>query len=247
MEWLTKEIVICLVSAIVGGLITFLFTLAIERRKEKREDKKEQLKENKEIYQNRPEMKIVDYKNHFETVGEGIKQKCDIDVFVVPIDDVTVSGEKRHEIVDAHYDMNLFNEDKWCCVIYSFENVGKTNISNIDLTCHYKKDTCLFAHDNAIDMAEKKCLNYSYCYDRKIRVGERVTVKICYHNTKVVSGMFSAIMSIGMVDDNGHYWRQALFAPEDKVYDSRPVDPKTYLSDIRTKDAEECFIHPYLW
>jgi len=247
MEWLSKDVIISIVAVLIGAFITYLFSLAIEKRKEKREDKREFQKENKEVYKNRPEMKIVDYKNYLERVGYGTKQECDIDVFVVPIDKVTVSGVKRHEVVDAHYDMNLFNEDEWSCVIYTFENAGKTNISNIDLTCHYQKDTCLFPHNYAKDMAEKKLLNYSYCYDKKVRVGERVTIKICYHNTRVVSGMFSAILSIGMVDDNGCYWRQALFAPEDKVYDSNPADPKVYLSDIRTKDAEECFIHPYLW
>lgn len=53
--------------------------------------------------------------------------------------------------------------------------------------------------------------------------------------------MFSAPMSIGMIDDNGRYWTQPLFAPQNKVYDSRAVSAEEYIEQKRTETAEECF------
>lgn len=139
------------------------------------------------------------------------------------------------------------NTDEWCCVIYSFKNVGKTNISVLDIICNYKRDTCIFPCAEAMKYAERNLLNYSYCYDRKIRIGDTTTVKICYHKDAIITGIFSAILSVGMRDDNGKYWTQPLFAPQNKVYDSRPISPKDYTEELRYDIAEECFRKPWLW
>lgn len=50
-----------------------------------------------------------------------------------------------------------------------------------------------------------------------------------------------------MIDDNGRYWTQPLFAPQDKIYDSRMISPKEYIEQTRTTLAEECFKKPWLW
>ena len=90
-------------------------------------------------------------------------------------------------------------------------------------------------------------LNYSVLCDKKIRAGQTVTVKICYHEECVVSGIFSAIISIGLIDDNNHIWIQPLFAPEEKIYDSNLISAEEYRGYIKTEKAEECFRKPYLW
>lgn len=90
-------------------------------------------------------------------------------------------------------------------------------------------------------------LNYSVCLDKKVRVGEVVTVKFCYHKDRIVSGMLSAIMSIGLEDCNGRHWMQPLFAPTEKIYDSRMVSYKDYISEVRVDAAIECFKNPMLW
>lgn len=241
------NIVEMVISAVVGGIITFLVTLILDRRKEKREDKKEEKRKREEIVQNRPEMAIVEFKDYIGRSGYGIKQKCDIDVFVAHIVDVTVANEGKKGMVYAHYREEDFDAKNWCCVIYTFENKGKTDVSLLDIICTYKKDTCIFPSRLAREYACGNALNYRVCYDKKIRAGEKITVKFCYHSECICSGMLSANMVIGMEGDNGTRWMQPLFAPLEKVYDSRMVSNEEYRDEVLVDKAEECFKKPWLW
>ena len=247
-----NEIISAVVGAIISGIISWIAASKSERRKEQREDTIAAQKERKEIFQARPEMGIIEYKNYLSRPGYGIKQKCDIEIFVAYIDHVSVEGNgkkgrKKREWVRAHFRREDINSSEWCCVMYVFKNMGKTDVSTIDIICNNQKDTCILPCAFVDDYTRNNALNYSVCYDRKIRSGETVSLKICYHKDRVVSGMLSATMSIGMHDDNGHYWQQPLFAPTDRVYDSRQVTWKKYKADLLPDLAIECFKNPTLW
>lgn len=244
---MTKEIIIAIISAVTGGVVTFLTTLALDQRKEKRDDRLEAKKLEREAFQNRPEMQIIDYKDYIIRTGYGVKQKCDIEFFVAHIDNVTVEGKNKYAVVNAHYKEEHLNVDEWCCVIYTLKNAGKTDISTTNIFWHVQELSCIFPAAEARQWAEGNLLNYSYCYDRKIRVGESVSLKICYHKDAIVPEMFSAPVSVGMIDDNGRYWTQPLFAPQNKVYDSRAISSREYIEQTRTDTAEECFKKPWLW
>ena len=247
MEGIENEIIIAIISAIFGGVITYITSFILEKRKEKREDRIEARKERKLIFENRPELEIVDYKDYIKRTGYGTKQKCDINIVVAHIENVLVSGEKKGQRVEAQYRMEDFNPEEWCCAIYTFKNVGRTDISAMDIICNYKKDTCIFDCDNSVSFAANHLLNYSVCFDKKIKVGETVTVKFCYHKDRVISGMLSSIMSVGLEDSHGRHWIQPLFAPTEKIYDSRMVSYKEYITEIREDSAIECFKNPMLW
>ena len=242
-----NEIISAIIGAVVGGIVTYITTMAVEKRKELREDMAEARKARNEAIQNRPEMEIVEYKDYIKRTGYGVKQKCDIEVMVAHIEDVTVTGNKKSKRVEAQYRAEDFNPDDWCCVIYTLKNAGKTAISALDIICNHKKDTCIFSCDNCISWAANHLLNYSVCYDKKIRPGEAVTIKFCYHKDRIITGMWSPLMSIGMEDDNGRYWMQPLFAPTEKIYDSRMVTYKDYITEVRSDAAIECFKNPMLW
>ena len=244
---MTAEIIIAILSALVGGFITFIFTIASDKRKEKREDKLESKKLQREAFENRPEMQIIDFKDYISRPGYGVKQKCDIDIFVARISGTTIDGDKKHPIVNAHYCEDNLKTDEWRCVIYFLKNAGKTSISTLDVICHFQQTTCIFPSSEVRQYMEGNLLNYSYCYDKKIREGDTITLKFCYHKERIVPGLISAVMSIGMIDDNGRYWTQTLFAPQDKIYDSRSISVKEYNEEIRTDIAVECFKKPWLW
>ena len=114
-----KEIIIAVVSAVIGSFITFIFSFLLDKRKEKREDRLEARKERIAIFQNRPEMAVVDYKDYISRTGYGIKQTCEIDLFVAHIDKVTATGNKKNDVVYAHYRDEDFESKDWCCVIYT--------------------------------------------------------------------------------------------------------------------------------
>lgn len=242
-----NEIIMAIVGAFAGGAITLLTTLIVERRKEKREDCLENKKLQREAFQNRPEMEIADFKDYITRTGYGVKQKCDIELFVAQIDNVTVKGKKKNAIVSAHYKEKHLNADEWCCVIYVLKNVGKTDISTLDIIWHFQQSSCIFPANEARQWAGGNLINYSQCYDKKIRADEVISLKLCYHKDAIIPGLFSATVSIGMIDDNGRYWIQPLFAPQNKVYDSRAISPKEYKELTRTHMAEECFKKPWLW
>ncbi len=244
---MTNEIILAVISAVIGAIITLCTTLILERRKEKREDALQAKKLQSEAFQNRPEMQVIDFKDYISRTGYGVKQKADIELLVLPIQNVTIEGEKKRAVVNAHYDETLLNADEWCCVIYTLRNTGKTDISNVDIVWNHQRSACLFPIHSARQYTEGQLLNYSYCYDKKTRVNESITLKVCYHKESIVGGTFSAAMSIGMIDDNGLHWTQPLFAPENKVYDSRLILPKEYMDRIRTDLAEKCFKDPLLW
>lgn len=247
-----KEIIISIISSVITSIITCMFTMKLETRKERREAMAAAKKEQREIYEKRPEMDIVEFKDYLSRPGYGIKQQCDIELFVAHIDHVTVEGNgkkgrKKKEWVRAHFNSEDKDPSNWCCVIYTFKNVGKTDISTTNILCRYQKDTCIFPYAFAEHCLDNGLLNYSECYDRKIQIGETVTVKLCYHKDRILMGTISANMSIGMQDDNGYYWQQPLFAPTDKVYDSRQVSWTEYRECLRPDVATECFKKPWLW
>lgn len=244
---MTNEIIVAIASAVAGGLFTFLTTLLLERRKEKREDRLEAKRLQREVFQNRPEMQIVDYKDYISRTGYGVKQKCDIELLVAHIESVTIEGKKKQEIVHAHYKQEHLNSKEWCCVIYTIKNAGKTDVSTMNIIWNFQQTACVFTTDEASRCAKGNILNYAIWYDKKIRVGETISLKICYHKDVIIPGMFSATVSLGMIDDNGRYWTQPLFAPQNKLYDSRTISSKEYIAQIHTDIAEECFKKPWLW
>lgn len=237
-----ETIIGAILSAIISAIIATLTTLAVEKRKEKRHRIENDNKEKKEIFENRPEYAIVDYKDYISRIGYGIKQECDLDVFLTRI-----IGIERNGRIDAIYQKEDFNPEEWCCVIYTLKNVGKTDISVSYIICHHKRTKVLLNSRFAKDFLDARCLNYSESCDRKIRVGETLTIKLCYHKDHVIISSIDAILSVGMRDSNGHCWEQPLFVPYNKIYDSARVSPTEFRSDILTDDAEECFQKPWLW
>lgn len=239
---MTYEIITAVVSTVVGGIVTLL----LSRQKEKYKDRLETKKLQQEVFQTRPEMQIIDFKDYIARIGYGVKEKCDIALFVARIENVMIEGKKKREIVYANYKEDHLNPSEWCCVIYTFKNTGKTDISTMNISWNFRQSSCIFPADEARRWAEGNLLNYFCCYDKKIHVGENVSLKICYHKEVVIPGLFSATVSLGMIDDNGRYWVQPLFAPRNKLYDSRAISPKEYIAQMRIDTAEECFKKPWL-
>lgn len=240
---MTSEMIRTIISAITGAIAGGIVTLLLDKRKERREDKKEKQKEKKKIYEDRPELQIVEYKEYISRLGHKLKKECDINVFMTKIEKVSV----ENDIVTAHYNKEFFSEDEWCCVIYHFKNVGKTDIRCISPICTYKKDTMLCNTSTTQMILEHGLLSYSTMYDRKIRVGESFTMKVCYHKDCIVTGTLSSIMVMGIEDCNGRFWEQPLFAPNNKIYETHRITYKEYKDDFLPDTAIECFKKPWLW
>lgn len=213
---MTNEIIIASISAIIGAVAGGITTLILDKRKEIREDKREKEKEKKRVYEKRPQLRVVEYKEYLSRPGHKLKKDCDINLFMTKMQNVSVESN----VITAHYNEKFFNKEEWCCVIYEFMNEGKTDIQNIRPICTYKKDTMLCSVDEANLILKHGLLKYSTLFDRKIRAGESFTMRVCYHKDCIVAGMISAIMVMGMEDCNNRFWEQPLFTPNEKIYDT---------------------------
>lgn len=227
-----------IIGAVIGSITTGLINLVFEKRKDKKENEKNQ----KNTFEKRPEMAIIEFKDYISRPGYGVKKKCDIDLFVAHIAGIDLDG-----VVSAIYHKEDGDQEEWSCVIYTLKNVGKTDISVLNVISTCKKDTCIFPSMYVKEFISNGCINYSNCYDRKIRVGDTITLKLCYHQKRIVGSFISANVVLGLRDSNGYDWQQPLFAPSEKIYDSYLVKTEEYVRDLRNDEAIECFRKPYLW
>ena len=215
------------IGGIIAAVITGLFTLLIAIRKERKKDLKERQREREKRFKNRPEFAVVNYKNYLSHVGYGIKQKCDIELFVAHMEEL----DKDNYV--GKFRAKDLNPSEWCCVIYTLKNLGKTDVVALSLITTCKKDTCIFPCAYVKELASRGMPSYLEFYDKKIRVGETVTIKLCYHKDRIVTGHISATMFIALEDCNKNYWYQPFFSPKNKLYDSYEVDGEEYISNFR--------------
>lgn len=127
-----------------------------------------------------------------------------------------------------------------------FKNVGRTDIRCVSPICTYQKDMMLCDVSSAQFILKHGILNYSTMYDRKIRVGESFTMKVCFHKEYMVTGMMSAIMVMVLEDSNGKFWEQPLFVPSDKIYETYQITREEYRNYLTTEKAKECFREHWL-
>ncbi len=240
---MTNDLINAIVSAIVGAISGGVVSFILEKRKEHREDKKDSKKNNREILENRPELKIIDYKDYIGRIGYGIKKQSDINIFLTRIENVSIADED----IRVQFNEEYFDENEWCCVIYTLKNVGKTDISCINPICRSKKDTILCSSAIAGEVLKYGLISYSAYYDKKVYVGDTITMKVCFHKDCVISGTISALMSMGLEDSNGRCWMQPFFVPDDKIYDAYIISRKEYRDELLPDIAIECFKKPWLW
>lgn len=221
-----------LISKILDAVLSEAVSEGFDKLKGCRGRRKEKQEEEQRIRDNRPELKIVDYKEYLNGSKRKVKEECDINLFVTMIDSVSGAGDD----VSIHYNKEYFNEKEWCCIIYKFKNVGKTDIRCVKpISVH--KNIALFNANMAKEYLKHQMLSCSTLYDKKTYIGDTFTMKICYHQACILEGMVSANMVMAMEDSNGRFWEQPLFAPRDKIYESKQITYKEYkgLSSIEKR------------
>lgn len=247
-----------LIGGIIGGLFTYLGVLATIRSQEKtrlhmeEENKKQQIKEAKEkeeqlikqAIEERPRLECINYGEFKKLDVENLK-KYDLDVIITKI----VSFKKDTNRYRFSYSDKVMDKKNWSHVEYEFRNIGHTEISHLFISTNFKKETALFSAKGEINRFHyiNELLNYSECLDKFIKPGEIIKVNISYLDNEILSGMHSAAVTLWLVDINGRYWQQPLFAPGNKIYDSNLTDRKTFRSEVFIDDALRCFDNPYLW
>lgn len=217
------------ISAIVSGIVSIITTVLVERHKEKRILLKEKREARRDAFFKRPEMEIIEHKNYLSRQGYGISKQCDIELFIASPEQIVNQEEKT---VYLKYRQEDFDRSRWCCVIYTLKNVGKTGISALDIISNRIHHVCVIPIHLFSEDRNNPSIDTSFCYDKKIREEGTITLKLCFNSDHIIRNGMSASLSIGMEDTNGCCWLQPLWAPENKVYDSYSVSKKEFLEKL---------------
>lgn len=191
----------------------------------------------------RPELKIIGYRDCL-TNPKFFGAPGDMDVYVAPLKKVTFSEDKYF----AHYKNECFDIKNRGFVEYTLKNVGSVDIRQISLVSSFKQISCLFDVRNSLRDMHNGLLNYSEVLDCHVSSNDTIIVKIYYTNNMILSGMFSASLSLQLEDNNGRYWEQALFAPSNQLYEPHLIDYKVFKENLKVSDdIIRCFKNPILW
>lgn len=238
------EILASVLGGLVSGLFTFLgvfLTIKYQRSKDKKEEARLQQEKNAEFEKVKPRLEIQDYK---EERDYDEPNEADMTVLLVSIK----SYEKY--IHHFHYDPLVLDKKKWRCVDYVLKNIGDTEIDHIYLSTNLPKNTSLLnaSTNEYVSDYKNMFLNYSVILEKTIKPQQTIHIRICYITDQiVVSNIGSAPIAIWLMDVNDHVWEQALFAPENKLYNSRRSSLKEFRDYTDISTAIKCFDDPMLW
>ena len=101
--------------------------------------------------------------------------------------------------------------------------------------------------DDLDNLLDNKYVWYDYCYDRKIRVGNQIRIRIYFEKGKYPYMLFSSTLAFLFEDQNHNNWEQPFFYEQEKVYPPYGISYKEYRQRITVDDAYDCFERPWLW
>ena len=157
---------------------------------------------------------------------------------------VEYSKEKEYKI---NYSQNIKNKKNHCYKDIIIKNIGKSDIECLDIVSTNKKGLILCDYNSLNDLVDNKLICYDYCYDKKIRVGESIKIRIYYEYNKQPHLMWSSTLAFLFEDQNHNYWEQPFFYEKDNIYAPYEISYKELKKAVTTDDAYECFEHPWLW
>jgi hypothetical protein len=228
-----------LFGAILGSVITGYFTYKTAKMNLVHEDEMKAKEEKKEAHATRPEFQIVS--SSPETKLFDKDETCDITLLFLPIE-----GFSDPCIV---YPKAASDDSKLVEDAFVFKNIGKTDISNFWISTNIPRGTALFNFYSAryYRAVEKGILSYRVCYDKIIRPGDEVTIRILSISNRRQAGTIEAALNFWICDCNGRWWSQAFFFPEPKVYTAQESSNKEF-NDYTSEDVGlSCFRNPYMW
>ncbi len=240
-----EAIIASVLGGLVGGLFTFLgvwMTIHHENKKTRQEELKRQKEKEEQLFENRPRLEIMGYK---KLSKYSAAKKADISLLLCSIKDY-----KNESRAMFYYDPEVVEPEKWVSVEYALKNIGNTEISHMYFSTNLPKNTSLFGIDNEENEMcyENNLLNYSVILDKSVKPKESIKLKICYIDEKIIlSNIGSATITIWMVDEKNNWWSQPLFAPENKIYNSKRSSHKEWKDYTDESKAIECFKNPMLW
>ena len=246
------NIIVPLITSILGGLIGGLFTflgvkLTIKNEKElKQKDIQEHNKEkNKIIIQNRPELKVVE-------TSDNISDQ--LEIYALPY--IKPKLQTEEEIIFDYKNLNL-DDDFWDCKDTIICNCGRTTIEIGFLQVEYKSKVNIYSKYELdswkISSWAKNYYSDKYSLPRWIYPNNCFRLKLFYPKDKQY--MQNLILNCYFSDEFGNKWYQEIVNQKADGNLSMPISPSEYILHKRddyykwfvyddmyyNEDVEKCF------
>lgn len=227
--------VLSILASLVGGVFKGVPLAWVQHRKNKKEEKAA-------IYRNRPEMAIEKYEFYEPGKIPNIESPRNLEIFVARFNSAGVLDNN----VNLYQETDLRRE-QWCCAEYHLKNKGNTNISCLTLSAVAQQNASVLELDRMQSAFANRHRQYVVYYDHKIRVNDDIILRLYWNAERVSANMVSAAFKLNLEDENGRFWYQPLFAPENQLYDSKQMKYEEYKKEINGCEATKCFDKPWLW
>lgn len=239
------EIIASVLGGLVGGLFTFLgvlLTIKYEKQKEKKREKEKLAEIEANAIKDKPRLEIIKYNALCKPDN---KKRVDANILLCRIVDHKNNGSHCF-----YYDEDIINTANWVSVEYLLKNTGNTEIEYLYFSTNLVKSTALFnvSNEENVFCYSNKLLSYRVYINKNLKPGETIKVRVNYISDKIIeSNIGSAPICIWLVDVNKRWWAQALFAPQNMLYNSEKSSFEEWKGNTDEFKAMECFDDPTLW
>ena len=222
-----------LIGIVIGWILNFISTMYFHKKEEKQKKKELLIQEKRKSFDNKPELIL---KNETE------KQGIDIEIFVG-----TFEIEYNNKKYNIKYSKNIKNKGNHVYKDVVIQNIGKSDINCLDIIATNKKGLILCDYESLDNLVDSSDVFYDYCYDKKIRNGEMIKIRIYFENGHQPYTLFSSTLAFLFEDQNHNYWAQPFFYERDNVYSPYSITYNDYRKRVTVDDAYDCFEQPWLW
>ena len=203
-----------ILGVIVGWILSSLTSFILYRRQKKDDEEKDQ----KERFKHKAEFI---YNQWSRDNGDNTKRLEVIFCTYKP------SMEKAGEINIA-YPKNLSNKTKLKTEYFYFENIGESDINELEVAVSNPKTTALIPENNKATFIKNGIISYGVLLDQKIRKGEALELVVHYLENDPVLSALSSSLEIYYRDSLYNICRQPFFPEQRKIYEPSSVDWKEW-------------------
>lgn len=214
-----NAIVASIITLFLNALLNFIITNYF-KKKDISERKKEIIRqENQKHFENKPELYVVENDE---------KLSVSISVFLGMFK-VKYNDNKNFKII---YSKSIKNRNKHNFKDIVLENIGKSDIECLDLCLNDKKGIMLTDYNDLAELVDNGLICCNYCYDRKIRAGEKIKIRIYFEKDIQPVLLFASTLLLLFEDSNHQWWEQPFFYEKDNVYSPYKISYETYRTNI---------------
>lgn len=221
MEFWNNNIVATITGAIVGGLIAIAASIVTYRMQRKDAEKKE-------IRENFKHKAELDYDEWFE--DNGGNAKC-LEVILCTYE----ASLDKYDDVDISYPPGLKNIKNLKKKYYYFENIGESDINELEVAVSNPKMTALLPVKLADEFLKDNVINYRVWLDEKIRKGEALELVVYCLEKDPVLEMLGSTLEIYYRDSLNNTCRQSLLLQRKRIYEPIYTTKKEWQEHISVK------------